>query len=249
MIDVANYLQACSSAVLVVRTAHKHDTSHAGVTVTRPCHCIMTRNRNMQTRWYTIGSADYLFLQCANSCAHSCVHFSFGCHVHSLSFTSYLGTTSQCLAMYDVCFLVSRFCLVMLLIICNVHVYTLWQLVREVLRCSCLSKRRLSRNRFKFQVFVPCSRINHLHQRRNKNGCWIGKRIFSVRQSLHTTTGAGARVLPCILKEFNSPRRLNFSFTIPYSGNRNIVHKPNIQVSNRVFLRKQCNDEPAQPKR
>ena len=81
------------------------------------CHCILTHNRNVQTRWYMIGSADYEFLECAASRAHFCVHFPFGCHVHSLFCPSYLDTTSLWLVMYDVRFLVSLSRLMMLLII------------------------------------------------------------------------------------------------------------------------------------
>ena len=69
--------------------------------VTRLCRCIMTRIRNMQPRWYTIGAADCLSSKCTRSCIHFCAHFSFGCRVLSSSSMSYI---LHSLVMYDVQF-------------------------------------------------------------------------------------------------------------------------------------------------
>ena len=67
------------------------------------CHCIVTHIRNMQTRWYTIGSADYLSSLCTLLWVHFCVHSSFGCDsciVSLSSFSCYILMTSWFLAMY-----------------------------------------------------------------------------------------------------------------------------------------------------
>ena len=96
-----------------------HLSSRLGhdVTVIRYVFAFLTHNRNVQTRWFMIGSADYEFLECAASRAHFCVHFPFGCRVHSFFCLVYIYITSLYLVMYDVRFLVSLSRLMILLII------------------------------------------------------------------------------------------------------------------------------------
>ena len=63
-------------------------THQVRVTVTRWRHCVTTHNRNMYTRWYTIGSADYLFLIRVYIV---CVHPSFGCPIFCSAFGYYIS--------------------------------------------------------------------------------------------------------------------------------------------------------------
>ena len=150
----------------------------AAVTVIRLGHCILTHNRYAQTRWFMIGSADYEVFECATSCAHFCVHFSFGCRVHSLFCPSYIDTTSLYLVMYDVRFLVSLSCLMILLIISTCSCAHCGRLLCEVPKM--FLSLETSPVPSSFQVPSCRSMFSHkpLHQRRNKNGYLIGKRIF-----------------------------------------------------------------------
>ena len=156
------------------------------------CHCTLTHHRNMQTRWYTKGSAGYHL-----SYFHVSVTFLCTFYIHlwqlKLCFFVLVSLHSDCLvALGNVqCPIVcaSWFGRTILNLAQCVHINDVtvnsqssWSLGLF----ACFSNRCLSSHRFHFQV--GCSVFSHqqLHQRRNKNGCLTGERI------LLNTTGTRA---------------------------------------------------------